>query len=290
MTPAAPTKPPVRFWEPDEVITEYGPPRPIRSSEISADAARLSTCSGTPGLQREGVPEPARRESERERERDAGAEQGPGARAAELRRGGPPRRAAPAARAPARAWPRCRARAASPRCRRLPALSAHRAQATSATGQRSKRVSETEPASGRPHRDERACSDLDRARAAEAAGGRRGRGCRDGEARAHERRERAREAVVLVAREPRRQDRGERERRVLDLHVAVGDVPVGELVGVVQVDRRVDDLAVLPRTGVLHRAEPHGDREDRRADGDQRTRDGAHSAIMAKGKNQGMYV
>ena len=45
-TPATPTQPPVRFCDPDDVTTEYGPPTPSRSSETRADAARLSTCSG----------------------------------------------------------------------------------------------------------------------------------------------------------------------------------------------------------------------------------------------------
>ena len=81
----------------------------------------------------------------------------------------------------------------------------------------------------RPDRDERAGSDLHAV--ASGRGSRRPPRCAAA-ATARQAPMSAENALVkpsyVVAREPRRQDRGERERRVLDLHVAVGQLPVGE--------------------------------------------------------------
>ena len=238
-------------------------------------------------LQREGVPEAAGREPEGKRERDAGTERGAD--------GGAPERA------PSRGDHQQRRQG-----ERGPDLGGdgeaeqHPAGAVAARAERPERARDEGDGpqvearqrdgadEGGPERDERPGRELHPLRSAERSGSAGGRGRRHGQARAHERRERAGVAVVVAAMQARRQDHGERGRRVLDLHVAVGKLAVGEGVGVAQVGGRVDDLAVLPDARVLHRAEPHDGCERRRAERDQRTRDGAHSAIITKGKNHGM--
>ena len=288
IAPAAPTSPPVRFCEPDDVVTAYGPPAPRCWSETRADAARLSTCSGRPACT-ECMPEAARREPERERERDPRPEQ----RAA----GRPPEPAAPRRHDEQHRQPQ-----------RGPELGGdaepeqHAGSGVATSGERPQRARDQrdgpqvearqrDRAGGRrPERDERSRRELHPARATERACGGGARRGRQGQARAHQRGERARVRVVRTAHDARRQDHREGERRVLDLHVAIGQLPVGEGVGIAQVGRRVDDLAVLPDAGVLHRPEPHARGERRREERDQRTREGAHSAIIAKGKNHGMYV